>query len=160
MVQITSAWCQTLHFHPTNGWSKIPHWTQAALSNMSLLGTADQPGPCWPKSRESSACRKHWTSARTKIHPRPTPAHLAVPCSCWLFQNASLVAVRPVEARPPQWWPCPLATLCNPGTNLKPTFWVSEGFVFFQNKSQHRPWIKYSKLFYHAALQKSPQVHL
>lgn len=92
-----------------------------------------------------------------------TPTHLPphnVPCSCWLLHNASLVAVRQLEEMPPQWWPCPLAILCDPGRNLKTHilgFRRLCDFFFFSNKSQH-PWIKYSKLFYLVALQKFPHV--
>lgn len=80
IVKMTSAWCQTLHFHPTKGWPEILHWTQATLSHMCLLSTAGQPGPCWPESRESSACRKHWMSGKKKISPTfPPPDTLCCP---------------------------------------------------------------------------------
>lgn len=156
---MTSAWCQTLHFHPTNGWPALLHWIQATLSSMCLSDTAGQPGPCWSKPRESSACRKHWTSGRTKTHTHTHPTHALLSHVLAGYSIMHLLLQWQLETLPPQWWPSPLATLGNPGRNLKPTFWVSEEF-FFQNKSQHWSWIKYSKLFYHAALQQSPQVRL
>lgn len=92
-------------------------------------------------------------------HTHTPPTHALLSHVLAGYSIMRLLLQGQLETLPPQWWPSPLATLSNPGRNLKPTFWVSEGF-FFQNKSQHWSWIKYSKLFYHAALQKSPQVRL